>query len=57
MISTNLILLIIPTQKMKFSITDFFSRCNQTRSLLWIWSYLVNTYLMEHLIFCAVYFL
>ena len=48
MISTNLNLLIIPTQKMKFSITDFFSKCNQICSLLWIWSYLVKTYLMEH---------
>ena len=41
-------------QKMKFSIKDFLSKCDQIRSLLWIWSYLLNKSLMENLTFCAV---
>ena len=40
---------------MKFSITDFFSKCVQICSLLWIWSLLLNKSLMENLIFCAVF--
>ena len=30
------------TQKMKFSIKDFFSKCNQTNSFLLIWSHLLK---------------
>ena len=41
-------------QKMKFSIKDFFSKCDQTRSFLRIWSYLLNKSLMENVIFCVV---
>ena len=41
-------------QKMKFSIRDFFSRCDQMHSFLRIWSHLLNKSLMENLIFCAV---
>ena len=41
-------------QKMKFSIKDFFSKCDQIRRFLWIWSYLLKKYLMENFIFCAV---
>ena len=41
-------------QKMEFSIMDFFSKCDQIRSFLWIWSYLLKKYLIEILIFCAV---
>ena len=37
-------------QKMKFSITDFFSKCDQIR----IWSHLPKKSVMENLIFCAV---
>ena len=40
-------------QKMKFSIKDIFSKCNQIRSLR-IWSHLLEKFLMENLIFCAV---
>ena len=41
--------------KMKFSIKDyFFSKCDQTRSLLQIWSFLLKKSLMVNLIFCAV---
>ena len=39
---------------MKFSINDFFSKCDQIRSFLGIWSYLLKKSLMENLIFCAV---
>ena len=36
-------------QKMKFSIKDFFSKCNQIRSFLRIWSHLLNKSLMENI--------
>ena len=42
-------------QKMKFSIKEFFSKCDQIRRKLWIWSYLLKKSLMENFIFCAVY--
>ena len=50
-------LIFLPTtaQKMKFFIKDFFSKCDQIRIFLWIWSYLPKKYLMENFIFCAVY--
>ena len=38
-------------QKMKFSITDFFSKCNQIRRKLQIWSHLQKKSLMENFIF------
>ena len=41
-------------QKMKFSIKDFFSKRDQIRSFLQIWSHLLKNYLMENFIFCAV---
>ena len=40
-------------QKMKFSIQDFFSKCDQIQSLQ-IWSFLLKKSLMENSIFCAV---
>ena len=46
--------LVITAQKMKFSIKDFFSKCDQIRSLLRIWSNLLKKSLMENFIFCAV---
>ena len=39
---------------MKFSIKDFFSKCDIIRSFLQIWSNLLNKSLMENFIFCAV---
>ena len=39
---------------MKFSITDFFSKCDQIRSFLQIWSNLLKKSVMENFIFCAV---
>ena len=43
----------ITAQKMRFSIQDFFSKCDQIRSFLRIWSYLLKKSLMENFIFCA----
>ena len=37
-------------QKMKFSIKNFFSKCDQIRSFLWIWSHLLMKSLMENFI-------
>ena len=39
---------------MKFSIKDFFSKCDQIRSFLQIWSHLLTKSLTENFIFCAV---
>ena len=41
-------------QKMKFSIKDFLSKCDQIRRKLWIWLHLLKKSLMENFIFCAV---
>ena len=41
-------------QKMKFSIMNFCSKCDQIRSFLQIWSHLLKESLMENLIFCTV---
>ena len=42
------------TQKIKFSIEDFFSKCDQIRHFRRIWSHLLMKFLMENFIFCAV---
>ena len=39
---------------MKFTIKDFFSKCDQIRSFLRIWSHLLKKPLMENFIFYAV---
>ena len=41
-------------QKMKFFIKTFFSKCDQIRSYLQIWSHLLKKSLIENFIFCAV---
>ena len=41
-------------QKVKFSIKDFFSKCDQIRTFLRIWSHLLKKFSMEKLIFSAV---
>ena len=49
-------IIIFTAQKMKFSIKDLFSnKCDQIRSFLWIWSNLLKKFLMENVIFCAVF--
>ena len=40
-------------RKMKFPTKDFFSRCDQIRSFLRIWSHFLNKSLIENFIFCA----
>ena len=44
----------LAAQKMKFFIKDFFCKCDQICSFLWIWSQLLKKSLMETFIFCAV---
>ena len=41
-------------QKMKFSIKDFFSKCDQIRISLRIWSHLLKKFSVKIFIFCAV---
>ena len=36
------------------SIKEFFSKCEQIYSILWIWSHLLKKSLIEKFIFCAV---
>ena len=43
-----------PAQKMKFSIKDFFSKCDQIHSFLRIWLHLLKKSLMENFFFCSV---
>ena len=43
-------------QKMMFPIKDFFSKRDQIRSFLRIWSHLLKKSLMKNFIFCAVHF-
>ena len=43
------------TQKMKFSINNFFSKCDQIRGKLLIRSHLLKKSLMDNFIFCAVW--
>ena len=45
---------ILALQKMKFSIKDFSSKCEQILRKLRIWSHLLKKSLMENFIFCAV---
>ena len=40
--------------KMKFFITDFFSKCDQIRRKPRIWAPLLKKFLMKNFIFCAV---
>ena len=40
-------------QKMKFSIKDFFSKCDQNRSFLQTWSHLMKKSLMETSFLCS----
>ena len=46
---------IFTAQKIKFSIKDFFSKCDQIRKKLQIWSHLLKKSSMENVIFlCSV---
>ena len=39
---------------LRFSIKDFFSKCDQVHSFLRIWSHLLEKSLVENFIFCAM---
>ena len=41
-------------QKKKFSIKDFFSKCDEIRSFLRIWPHILNKSFMKNFILCAV---
>ena len=45
---------LLTVQKMKFSIKDFFSKYDQIRRKLRIWSHLLKKLLMENFIFCEI---
>ena len=45
----------ITAQETKFSIKNFYRKCDQIRRKLRIWSHLLKKSLMENFIFCAVY--
>ena len=53
-IFTNYVNYDYTAQKMMFSIKDFFSKRNQIRRKLRIWSHLLKKSLMENIIFCTV---
>ena len=42
-------------QKMRFSIKDFYIKCDQIRSFLWIWSHLPKKSLMKTSFFVQCY--
>ena len=44
----------LTVQKLKFSIKNFSSKCDQIRMKLRTWSHLLKKSLMENFIFCAV---
>ena len=46
--------LLYTAQKMRFSIMEFFSKCDQIRWKLRIWSHLLKKSFMENFIFCSV---
>ena len=46
--------MIYTAQKMKFSIKNFFSKCDQIRRKLRIWSHLLKESLAENFLFRAV---
>ena len=50
----SLNLLGLQIQKMKFSMKDIFSKCDQIRRKLHIWSHLLKISLMGKFIFCAL---
>ena len=54
MLEVSWLKVILTAQKLTFFIKSFFSKFDQIRSFLWIWSHLLKKSLMENFIFCAV---
>ena len=52
----DIIVRVLTAQKLKFSIKDFFSKCDKIRRKMRIWSHLLKKSLMENFNFCAVTF-
>ena len=52
----DIVVRVLTAQKLKFSIKDFFSKCDKIRRKMRIWSHLLKKSLMENFIFCAVTF-
>ena len=52
----DIVIRVLTAQKLKFSIKDFFSKCDKIRRKMRIWSHLLKKSLMENFIFCAVTF-
>ena len=50
----NAFLMVDTDRKMKFSIKDFISKCDEIRRKLRTWSHLLKKFLIENFIFCAV---
>ena len=42
-------------KRMKFSVMNFFGKCDQIRSFLRVWSHLLKKSVMKNFIFCAVW--
>ena len=47
-------MMMVTAQKMMFSITNFFSKCDQIRRKIRIWSHLLKKSVMKNFFFCAV---
>ena len=47
-------IILCTAQKMKFSIEDFFSKCDEIHRKLRIWSHLLKKSLTQNFIFCAM---
>ena len=52
----DIVVRVLTAQKLKFSIKDFFSKCDKIRRKMRLWSHLLKKSLMENFIFCAVTF-
>ena len=52
--SFNLVCLFKKRQKMRFSVKDFYSKCNQICRKLRIWLHLLKKSLIENFSFCAL---
>ena len=52
----DIVVRVLTAQKLKFSIKDFFSKCDKIRRKMRIWSHLLKKSLMENFNFCAVTF-